>query len=217
MLSHNPLAIDSRSFVNLQWIGLVCLAHLVAGAMLWSQDGQLVKALPTAEISISLLPPSTTNSLSTSPKPVPHPPKPTLKEAAPSAVLPTSHSLSTQSISTDTALSQASAPHSVTAGSAPSAAPVTSAPRFDAAYLNNPAPSYPTLSRRMGEEGRSVLSVNVGADGLPKSISIAQSSGSQRLDSAAMNAVWKWKFIAAQQNGQAIAANVHVPIFFKLD
>jgi protein TonB len=41
-------------------------------------------------------------------------------------------------------------------------------PRFDAAYLNNPKPSYPPLARRLGEEGRVTLRVHVTPDGLPQ-------------------------------------------------
>jgi protein TonB len=39
-------------------------------------------------------------------------------------------------------------------------------PRFDAAYLSNPAP-YPSASKRMGEEGRVLLRVQVGPTAAP--------------------------------------------------
>ncbi len=98
---------------------------------------------------------------------------------------------------------------------APPAPP--SAPRFDAAYLNNPAPPYPPISRRMNEQGKVLLHVVVGADGLPKEVSIAKSSGFPRLDDAAIAAVEKWRFVPAKQGDQAVTASVNVPINFKLD
>ena len=38
-------------------------------------------------------------------------------------------------------------------------------PRFDADYLNNPKPAYPSMSKRLGEEGQVLLRVLVGQDG----------------------------------------------------
>ena len=92
-----------------------------------------------------------------------------------------------------------------------------SAPRFDAAYLNNPAPAYPAVSRRLGEEGRVLLAVQVDADGAPRQVRIARSSGYPRLDAAAQVAVEKWRFVPARQGEHSVAASVNVPIHFRLD
>ncbi|MBR0566713.1 energy transducer TonB [Azoarcus sp. L1K30] len=89
--------------------------------------------------------------------------------------------------------------------------------RFDADYLNNPPPAYPQLSRRMREEGKVVLRVTVSADGTPKQIELAQSSGSDRLDKAARGAVQRWRFVPARQGDRAVEAAVLVPIIFKLE
>ncbi|WP_347248979.1 energy transducer TonB [Zoogloea sp.] len=94
----------------------------------------------------------------------------------------------------------------------------TTAPRFDAAYLSNPVPEYPRLSRRMGEEGRVMLRVLVGADGKPMEVSIAKSSGYTRLDDVARETVLRsWRFIPARQGDQAVAGTVRVPIDFSLN
>ena len=98
----------------------------------------------------------------------------------------------------------------------PALAPAVVPPRFDAAYLNNPTPSYPALSRRNGETGRVMLRVQVGADGLPKNITIAESSLFPRLDEAALAAVKRWRFVPAKQGDQAITEWVLVPLNFKL-
>ena len=89
-------------------------------------------------------------------------------------------------------------------------------PAFNADYLDNPAPAYPALSRRMGEEGRVLLRVFVEASGLPSKVELRTSSGSERLDQAALEAVKRWKFVPARQGDRAVPASVVVPIAFNL-
>jgi periplasmic protein TonB len=105
--------------------------------------------------------------------------------------------------------------------STPPAPPAPPAPmipaRFDAAYLNNPKPVYPALSRRLGEEGKVVLRVHVDADGRATEVAIKTSSGLSRLDSAAHAAVAQWRFVPAQRGDTAIDAWVLVPIVFNLE
>lgn len=108
------------------------------------------------------------------------------------------------------------APPPPPAPAAPAApAPLTQA-RFDADYLQNPAPAYPALSRRMGEEGKVVLRVFVEPNGRPSQIEVKAGSGSPRLDQAAQDAVWRWKFVAARRGDEAVGAWVLVPIVFNL-
>lgn len=99
---------------------------------------------------------------------------------------------------------------------AEAAAPVVAA-RFDAAYLRNPPPAYPALSRSNGESGRVLLRVRVSAKGEPESVELAAGSGHARLDEAALAAVRRWRFVPARQGERAIAATVTVPIIFKLE
>jgi len=91
-----------------------------------------------------------------------------------------------------------------------------SEPRFDAAYLDNPAPVYPPLSRRMREEGRVMLRVFVEANGRASQVQIKAGSGAPRLDQAAQDAVSRWKFIPARRGAEAVGAWVLVPIVFNL-
>jgi periplasmic protein TonB len=94
-------------------------------------------------------------------------------------------------------------------------APV-SPPRFDAAYLNNPAPVYPNMSRRLREVGTVQLRVRVSAAGLPLEIQLAKSSGYGRLDESALAAVQKYKFQPAMRGNTALEAWVLVPVEFSL-
>lgn len=98
----------------------------------------------------------------------------------------------------------------------PAEAPVSQA-RFDADYLKNPAPSYPPLSKRMGEEGKVILRVSVNPQGTADSVDIKSSSGSTRLDEAAQKTVRTWKFIPAKRGDTAVQSWVLVPIIFKLE
>lgn len=99
---------------------------------------------------------------------------------------------------------------------APPATPPTTAPRFDANYLSNPKPAYPPLSRKLNEQGTVRLKVLVEASGQPGKVDVAQSSGFERLDKAAVAAVSKWNFTPARQGNVAVAAWVNVPIVFSL-
>jgi len=114
-----------------------------------------------------------------------------------------------------------SPPAAEVAASAPLAPPAPPAsvvlPRFDADYLRNPAPAYPALARRMGEQGRVLLRVRVRPDGTPDSVSLRQSSGSTRLDEAALDTVRKWRFVPARQGDTPVSAAVIVPIVFSLE
>lgn len=91
-----------------------------------------------------------------------------------------------------------------------------SAPVFNAAYLNNPSPIYPAVSRRMGEQGLVLLRVYVNARGDPNAVEIKSGCGHARLDQAAQEAVKQWKFVPAKRGEQPVDAWVVVPIRFSL-
>lgn len=93
---------------------------------------------------------------------------------------------------------------------------VTEPPRFGVSYLNNPKPKYPSLSRRSGEEGRVLLRVLVNANGNPETVELSSTSGFERLDNAALEAVKQWRFVPAKKNNTPMSAYVTVPINFSL-
>lgn len=112
----------------------------------------------------------------------------------------------------------AEAPAKASGTSANSTAnPSISAARFDAAYLQNPKPNYPALSRRLGEEGKVMLRVRVSSEGKPLAVDLEKSSDFDRLDNAARQVVHSWRFIPAKRGDEAIEATVTVPIVFRLD
>lgn len=143
----------------------------------------------------------------TPPKPRPVDPKPRRQPATPPI-------LATQADAASTTTAAPVANEPTVPAASPN--PAHTLPRFDADYLSNPPPHYPPLSRRKGEEGRVQLRVLVDAGGRPSQIELKTSSGSQRLDQAAQEAVWRWQFVPARRGEEAIAAWVMVPIIFTL-
>jgi periplasmic protein TonB len=90
-------------------------------------------------------------------------------------------------------------------------------PSFNADYLNNPPPVYPSPSRRAREEGKVVLRVFVSEVGLPIEVELKTSSGHARLDDTALNTVRHyWKFVPARRGERPVRAWVLVPISFSI-
>jgi protein TonB len=101
---------------------------------------------------------------------------------------------------------------------APAPAPIAvSEPIFNANYLDNPAPAYPPLSRRLHEEGRVILRVLVNPGGRADDVQVRASSGHARLDDTARETVRQWKFVPAKRGREPVAAWVLIPISFKLE
>lgn len=97
----------------------------------------------------------------------------------------------------------------------PAEAPVVP-PRVDAAHLNNPAPQYPSVSRRLGEQGQVLLDVHILPDGSVGEVRLRQTSGHRRLDDAAIAAVQRWRYVPARRGDTAIAYWYVQPIVFSL-
>jgi protein TonB len=209
---------------------IVVVFHI---ASLWAmQSGLLRRAVMRvvpAEIVVEFLVPLVPK---VSPQP-PATPKPTpVKQAAPRDPAP---------IKTVAALPQAlanltpspNAPTGAIASDAPApqmAAPVTQAPptlatalhrvqlpSSDANYLQNPKPSYPPMSKRLGEQGKVVVRVLIEVDGTAHKADIKQSSGFDRLDQAALNTVLRWRYVPGKRSGLAEAMWFNVPISFVLE
>ncbi len=99
---------------------------------------------------------------------------------------------------------------------APAEALPLSLPSERAAYLNNPPPAYPAISRRLGEQGRVVIRVYIDERGMPVEAHWAQISGYSRLDQAAMDAVMAWRYVPAKRGEVPVAMWFNVPIAFDL-
>lgn len=90
-------------------------------------------------------------------------------------------------------------------------------PSSDADYLSNPKPPYPPMSKRLGEQGKAIIRVLIGTDGLPQKAELRQSSGFERLDQSALATVMKWRYVPGKRDGVAEAMWFSVPISFILE
>lgn len=81
-------------------------------------------------------------------------------------------------------------------------------------YVRAPAPVYPRESSRRRESGTVLLRVLVDVSGRPSQIQVERSSGFERLDVAARDAVMKAMFRPHEVNGVAQPAQVLIPIEF---
>lgn len=205
--------------VRLSGTGLLVVVAL-HGAVLWGLI-RLPSARPipaAAVLSVSLLPAAIPSPALEPAPPVPPPPRPAPRERTPLAV-PAEAPAAATTAPTEFPVPAAPStpvPSAPAAAPAPAAPPAPTPPRFDADYLDNPKPAYPSLARRLGEEGRVLLRVRVAADGLPAEVALQAGSGSPRLDQAALDTVRRWKFAPARLGGEPVAATVLVPIVFSL-
>ncbi|MPZ45349.1 MAG: TonB family protein [Betaproteobacteria bacterium] len=159
-------------------------------------------------------------------KPVPKPPKPKVVRPQPAPVIAAAEAPPVPEAPVvappppappaPVAVPTPPAPPAPAPATAPAPPPIVE-PRFDAAYLKNPPPPYPAQSRRLGETGRVVLRVLVTAGGTPERVELRTSSGSRRLDGAALKTVQRWKFIPARQGDTPVSAWVLIPILFTLE
>lgn len=205
---------------------LVVTLHAAAVSLLLSLN--VVRLPPeTAVLMIRTIQPETPELPPEPPPPPPPRPKPAPRQAplqpepqAQPAPEPAQAPLPRIVAAETSAPSAASEPPAFKAPPAPAPAPASTPlltpPGFDADYLDNPAPLYPAMSRRLEESGKTILRVYVEADGKPSQIQIKTGSGSPRLDQAAQDAIWRWKFVPARRGNEAIGAWVLVPIVFNL-
>ena len=89
-------------------------------------------------------------------------------------------------------------------------------PSGGARLVRHIAPVYPPLARERGLEGRVVIRLVVGIDGVPGDIRVAQSSGVESFDAAAIDAVREWRFEPARRAGVAVAEERLAPVVFRL-
>lgn len=77
-------------------------------------------------------------------------------------------------------------------------------------------PAYPKQSMRLGEQGKTVLQVELDESGRVAAVAVKSSSGFQRLDDAAISAVNSWHCTPARRNGIAVRATALQPFNFAL-
>jgi periplasmic protein TonB len=107
----------------------------------------------------------------------------------------------------------------------PPAAPAIGKPTMDMSVPKNVAhlscniaqPDYPSMAKRRGETGTAVVRLTVGLSGKIENVTLQKSSGSSRLDDAALDAVKGSACSPYKENGAAIRATATVPFVFSLN
>lgn len=217
----SSFSLSSRTdLAGLAGIAATVLAHVVIVLVLFTYAPARVALKAIAPLMVDLIKPE----LQAPPTPKIEPPKPLpvkrlqpppLPQPPPHPAVFAAQSTAPSAIEVPVQSEPKPAPPVIAEAKAAPPEPVTP-PNFNADYLDNPSPAYPALSRRMGEQGRVLLRVYVDADGAPSKLEVRTSSGSERLDQSALDAVRRWKFAPAKQGDKAVAAWVVVPISFNL-
>ena len=207
-------------------VGAVIVLHLLG---LWALQAGLLQrvvswVVPVMAISDAIdVPPTPPVKPLPAPAPLPAPravtPTVTPAPEMPLAVPATSAPAATAPVGTP-ATSPVQNPAPVVAASVnatPAPSPKIALPSTQADYLNNPKPAYPALSRRLGEQGRAVVRVLIGADGLPQKAELHTSSGFERLDRAALDTVMRWRYVPGKRGDVPEAMWFNVPLNFVLE
>lgn len=197
------------------WI--VAAIGLHGGFLAWILNSpQAVPAAIPQVMSVALVSP-TPAVQAPAPQAKPHPARPPVpaKVARPIAPSPLAAPSNIAAAAPAAAPVPATAPAAAPAPAAV-AAPVVAA-QFDADYLQNPRPAYPPAARRLGEQGKVWLRAHVLPNGTTDNVEIKQTSGSPRLDTAALEAVKRWRFVPARQGSEPLSSWVVIPISFSLE
>ncbi len=175
-------------------IALVVLLHLL---LLWAiQSGLATKVVQVAKVVVQAeLISEVTPSLPPPPAPKPPPPAPPPPPTAPVVTTPS-----------PAAIQLPPAPP-VAAPALPPAPPAPAAPAVrTSAVIQAGAtcakPDYPSASRRLEEEGTVTLKFLIGVDGRVIQAEVEKTSGFQRLDEAARNALSKCQFKPGTVDGK---------------
>jgi len=196
----------------LLWLAL----HSLSTPTLSGPSERLMLASVVAEI------PAMPAMVSTRPAPAPTQvtQRPQTQARPQTTAVPTAPSTVVATAAAESAPSANAAPASAAQPSTRTATPASAAvvlPSSDADYLNNPAPVYPRMSRRMGEQGTVMVRVLINADGRAEQAEIRTSSGYARLDDAALDTVKRWRYVPGKRAGTAEAMWFNVPVRFVLD
>ena len=206
-----------QKLTSIQVVVAILLVHaLIFYALQQGMFKQIIPALPS-EIVTTLIAANTPTQRPTSPvakpKTVNHASIPT-----PSPVNNVVNTTPDPEPSLAPAASEAAATMITLASAAlPAANPEPKTITSGVDYLQAPRPEYPAASRRLHEQGKTLLRVLINQQGQPEKAEIQQSSGSARLDEAARQAVLAALFKPYSENGKSIAVYALVPIRFQLN
>lgn len=216
---------QKQHFISLPGLLFVLVVHAALFYFLWNQ-----RLIPAPDRMATLFAELITPSV-VAPKPAPEPAPAKLQPAKKPETKPKQERLVTKAPVTQKQEQTAPLPQ-------PSPTPVAEAAKEPAAAAAPPSqlpiepvklsselsvscpkltpPEYPAISRRMGEEGKLVLRVELDEHGRIDTAKVISSSGYERLDNAALDAVKSWQCNPSLRDGQPVRAEALQPFNFVL-
>ena len=211
------------SWERMAGLSFVLAAHVIAFYALWTY-----RILPSPAEAMTVFvnfisPPPPENKLKPEPpKPVklerPRPVLPVLPQQlmVEAPVLSPAEPVAPLAPKEPTPVNVAAAPQQPAPPAKP-AGPVSLDGELSVACPDRVPPAYPQHSRRLGEQGRVVLRVELDERGHVNHAVIANSSGAPRLDDAALSAVRLWRCNPASRGGVPVRAVALQPFNFILE
>ncbi|WP_443113061.1 energy transducer TonB [Herbaspirillum seropedicae] len=225
LMSMSPPSALMRQARKIGPLGLIILLHI---AFFWALQSGLVKqtvnAVPKEVIATFIVPEKAPEPAP--PKAQPAPPKEVKivkKAVTPPKPIPVTETPAPTAITAPPQPPQPAAPAPQVAAEptpAPAAPPGPVLPKQITSgieYIERPNPTYPSVSRRMGEEGVVEFRVTVNTSGRAEKVEITKSSGYSRLDDAARNAIMRAVFKPYIENGKAITVSTVGSLAFRLN
>lgn len=219
---------SKQNLISLPGVLLVLIVHGVLFYVLWNQrvmphPEQLVTlfadviTLPRPETQPEVKPEPAPAKLQPIQKPEPKPKVKQLATKAPEVPDPQPVVLPEPEPESEV-IEQDITPAPVEAPAKPQmpAGPVTLTSELSVSCPSLTAPTYPAISRRMGEEGKLILRVELDESGRIENARVVDSSGYDRLDNAALEAVKSWQCRPAMRNGEPVRAVALQPFNFVL-
>lgn len=194
-------------------MGTLALHGLALAGLLGGLGGARGLPAPPQRILVALLAPQRAPASLADPRP-----EPALAPALPVVARPLwPDFLPSEAPAVPAAAAAALRPLEAVASQAPASAPPGESARFQAAErLDCPPVQYPALLRERGIEGLARVRVQLDAQGQPRAVDLAQSSGYRLFDQAALQRAQACRYRAARVQGQAQAAVVEFPVRFLL-
>ncbi|SAK79894.1 TonB-like protein [Caballeronia catudaia] len=210
---------------------VVAIHIALLGAALTMRNAPLPRPIEAKSITAQLISetpaPAQPVAIESPPKPVPQPaPKPQPKPKVKPKIEPKPTPMPvTEAPSQIAAPAPEPTPPAPPQPAPPPAAPAIGKPSMDLAAPKNVAhlscniaqPDYPAMAKRRGETGTAVIRLTVGLSGKIENVTLQKSSGSSRLDDAALDAVRGSACSPYKENGEAIRASATVPFVFSLN
>lgn len=205
---HTSHRVGGSPVSNAAWASVVVIGHVFAILGFAKLGPSLVDAVAAPPLQIALLPVAVA---AVAPPPPPVKLEPQRVELEPPIVPLIELASEAPSTTAITLASERSPPtHPAPTGGVPELV-------SDVEYLAPPRPGYPSVSRRLREQGLVVLRVLVDERGRAELLHVHRSSGHARLDQAALEAVQRAEFKPYVANGLVQRVYVLVPIEFALN